>query len=260
MAATKVILANVALNLIGVKPLAAFGENTTAGNAVSAVYDDIRDEVLEEAAWTFAQKRAALVDKATRSTAPVTWGTGLAYAVSDYVRNSSIDYVCVTAHTAAALFATDLAAGKWVATETIVWTDDGCTYLYIKPSDYLELNECNYPSALIKVESNGILSNTGSLKIGYTYSNDSPSTYSRKFTTALATRLAAALCFTLTNSTAKGTELLKLYVDDLLPSAISSDSQQGSPIQAICDEWENVRLSGGGGYATTPAGQTWHPL
>lgn len=42
------------------------------------------------------------------------WVTATAYAVSDAVANSGVPYVCVTAHTSG-VFATDLAAGKWMA-------------------------------------------------------------------------------------------------------------------------------------------------
>lgn len=257
MASSKLILANIALQKIGAKKLTTFGETTTAeGIAVSAIYDDIRDEVLEEHPWTFAQKRVALVDITTPSTDSDDWVTSTDYAVGDKVLSSTLNYTCLVAHTSGT-FATDLTAGKWILCETPAWTDDGCDVVYYKPTDYLELSETNYPNALIKVEGARILSDTSGLKITYTYSNDDPSTYSKKFALALSTRLAAELCFTLSNSTTKGEALMKLYYDVQLPSAISSDSQQGTPTQARQDEWENIRLSGSSGFLTT--GQTWHP-
>jgi len=45
---------------------------------------------------------------------PSTWATGNIYAVGNYVSSSGTTYYCATAHTAVT-FATDLAAGKWVA-------------------------------------------------------------------------------------------------------------------------------------------------
>lgn len=42
------------------------------------------------------------------------WVTATVYAVADVVSNSSVAYICVTAHTAGT-FATDLAADKWLA-------------------------------------------------------------------------------------------------------------------------------------------------
>ena len=45
---------------------------------------------------------------------PAAWATGNIYAVGNYVSSGGTTYYCVTAHTAGT-FATDLAAGKWVA-------------------------------------------------------------------------------------------------------------------------------------------------
>lgn len=42
------------------------------------------------------------------------WVTATAYALGDVVTNASLVYRCLVAHTSAALFATDLAANKWV--------------------------------------------------------------------------------------------------------------------------------------------------
>lgn len=41
------------------------------------------------------------------------WVTATAYSVNDAVRTGSNTYVCVVAHTSAALFATDLASVNW---------------------------------------------------------------------------------------------------------------------------------------------------
>jgi len=59
------------------------------------------------------------------------WGTGTAYALGALVTNSGTHYRCLIAHTSGT-FATDLAAGKWVATA-------GATDLaYEIPSPYTE--------------------------------------------------------------------------------------------------------------------------
>jgi len=44
---------------------------------------------------------------------PVVWATGIAYPVRDMVTHSGATYVCAAAHTSG-VFATDLAAGKWL--------------------------------------------------------------------------------------------------------------------------------------------------
>ena len=42
-----------------------------------------------------------------------TWASGAFYAANDIVENAGVIYVCLVSHTAAALFATDRAAGRW---------------------------------------------------------------------------------------------------------------------------------------------------
>lgn len=60
------------------------------------------------------------------------WVTGTAYALGALVTNGGVWYRCIIAHTAAALFATDLASGDWVVS-------GGATDLaYEIPSPYLE--------------------------------------------------------------------------------------------------------------------------
>lgn len=55
------------------------------------------------------------------------WVTGTPYAVGNYVSESGTIYYCVEGHTSAAVFATDLGAGRWVAQE-----------IYEVPSPYQE--------------------------------------------------------------------------------------------------------------------------
>lgn len=66
--------------------------------------------------WRWARPVASVslwADLAIEVTATAAWATGTAYAVGDKVTDSSESYVCLVAHTAAALFATDLAAANW---------------------------------------------------------------------------------------------------------------------------------------------------
>ena len=111
---TKLQIANIALSLIGAKNLTTFGETITEeGKRINATYDFIRDEVLMEHPWTFAQKRLALVDM-TR-TEQDDWVTATVYAVDDIVYDLTLTlyYKCLVANTSSALFATDLAAVDW---------------------------------------------------------------------------------------------------------------------------------------------------
>ena len=206
MAIDKISIANQALSKIGAQRISSFGDDINSARVMTSVYDDVRDEVLVTAPWSFAQKRAILAQSA----------------------------------------------------DPIVWTDDTMKYKYEKPVDFLKLNSTNIPSALIMVESDGILSDTSGLKIIYTYRNDNPTTYFPLFTQALAVRLAYEVCFNLVESTNKSQALWEEYQEKLI-RAISSDSQQGTPNQAIHDEWEIYRIVGGNAILARDR-QTWTPI
>jgi hypothetical protein len=286
---TKLQIANLALSLIGSKRITTFGETTTEeGREINATYSFIRDEVLMEHPWSFAQKRAALVDM-TR-TDQDDWVTGTDYAVDDIVYDPTLAkyYICLVAHTSAALFATDLAAVnwelytdwltstvydkgdkvynsgveyaclvnhssgtfatdltalKWVATETITSLDDELTNVFYLPTDFLRYNRVSDEDAAIEIVGNRLLADTDTLSIKYTYSNDDPTLYSPMFVTALASRLAAEMCFNLTQSANKAKDILTKYESIDLPRAMAADSSQGSPEEMTDTEWEEARIT-----------------
>ena len=204
----KVGVSNLALSQVGAKVISTFNEDSPSARIISRFYDPIRDEVLSEAIWTFAQKRVALAQ----------------------------------------------------LSETPVFTDDYMTIMYALPTDLIKLNFLSDPSALVKIEGGKLLSNTSGLKIQYTFRNDDPNTYYPKFTTALALRLASAICFNLTESAKKSADLRAQYVDIALPSAVASDAQQGTPMQPDQTEWDAQRFIGGNAFIVLPGSQTWHPI
>ena len=136
-------------------------------------------------------------------------------------------------------------------------TDSDVIYVYNKPSDMVKPIKKSIQNATVKIELNKIIADEPDLAIVYTYFNETPSQYFPKFTQALITRLASEICFTITNSAKKTNDLKSLYEDMDLPRAISVDSTQGTPTEAMQDEWLNARIVGSGGYSTT--GETWHP-
>lgn len=285
---TKLQISNLALSLIGAKNITTFGETTSEeGRRINATYAYIRDEVLQEHPWTFAQKRVALVDMVR--TEQDDWATATDYAVNDIVYDPTLAkyYKCLVAHTSAALFATDLAAVNWelytswvtaivyakgdkvynagveyaclvnhtagtfatdltsvywVATELIANMDDEITNIFYLPTDYLKYNRVSDEDAALEVVGNRLLADTDELSIKYTYSCDDPTLYSPMFVTALASRLAAEICFNLTQSTSKSQAVLEKYEQIDLPRAMSADSSQGTPDEVIVDEWEEARI------------------
>jgi hypothetical protein len=188
------------------------------------------------------------------------WATSTVYAVGANVYNSGISYVCLVHHTSGT-FATDLTATspKWIATETLAMTEDNVSVIYYKPSDWVKgPNIQSSTNAIVRIEGARILSDTAGLKIGYTYHNDDPTTYQSKFITAFASRIAAELCFSIANATAKAKDVRDVYENVDLPRAIAADSQQGTPIGMQQDSWELARM--GGGIIARPGDSTWHPV
>lgn len=285
---TKIQIANLALSLIGAKNLTTFGETTTEeGKRINATYAFVRDEVLMEHPWSFAQKRVALVDMAR--TDQDDWVTATAYVVDDIVYDptNAKYYKCLVAHTSAAKFATDLTAVNWVlytnwvtstvyaigakkynagveyaclvnhtsgtfdtdltsvywvATELITNMDDEITAVFYLPTDFLKYNRVSDEDAALEMVGNRLLADTDTLSIKYTYSNDDPTLYSPLFVTALASRLAAEICFNITQSATKSQAILTKYETIDLPRAMAADSSQGSPEETTMDEWEEARL------------------
>ena len=300
MAITKLEIYNDSLSLTGSRRLSTITDDVEEQRIISAGYDDYRDQVLAEHEWTFAQKRAALVDmtmpdvdlwvKATvyakgdtvkfnsvdynclvANTSTIfsvdlavpewevklSWLTATGYAQGDQIYESGLSYTCLEAHTSGT-FADDLTSVYWILSETLAMTADGMEYVYYKPTDYVEVSLFSDSTAITKIEGERILSDTDDLKIKYTYQNDDPALYTAQFRKALSQYIAAKTCFSLVGSATKSQALLEEYTKITLPAAISSDSKQGSPREALADEWLNARISGSG-YAPRRNQEVWHP-
>jgi hypothetical protein len=92
------------------------------------------------------------------------WVTATSYAIGDQAYNSGYNYTCLVAHTSGT-FATDLAALKWVLSETIAMSEDGVTYVFYKPTDFLEVSLFSDENAIKNIEGQRILSDVSSLKM-----------------------------------------------------------------------------------------------
>lgn len=204
---SKIGIANLALRKVGAKRITSFNEGSAESKAITDVYDEVRDEILAEAFWTFAMKRAQLA----------------------------------------------------TIVGTPIKVNDSASVIYAKPQDLIRVFYLSDPSAEFHVEGDRILANVANLKIKYVYRNDDPGTYYSQFVQAFATRLAHEVCFGLTESVKKAEALWKDYEGNRLPRAISSDSQQGTPLGVMQDEWFNARNMSGPGYYAPPGAQTWHP-
>ena len=79
---TEIAICNQALGWLGAKPISSFDDPTNEAQLCSDNYEPIRDAVLEERAWTFADKAATLTDPV-----PGGWGEAgpLLYELPDDV-------------------------------------------------------------------------------------------------------------------------------------------------------------------------------
>ena len=143
--------------------------------------------------------------------------------------------------------------------DTPIDTEDGMTTIYARPSDLIMVNMISSGTAQVKLEAEGILSDTADLKMIYTYRNTDPITYFPAFTQALATRLASEICMALTQSATKASAFLEDYENLKLPRAKSQDSKQGTPRNILQNEWTNARLAGTGYLSAVTGAETWHP-
>lgn len=145
--------------------------------------------------------------------------------------------------------------------EEPVWDEDGMSEVYQKPTDCLKINFVNIRGATVKLEQDKILSNTSGLKIKYTFTQRNTQIFFSQFIMAFATRLAADIAFALTASRTVAETLLASYNDRRLPEAMANDSQQGTPLEPIQDQWLFSRIQGGSGTIVGRTGQqTWFPV
>lgn len=166
-----------------------------------------------------------------------------------------------------------LAEGAWTFAQkqaaltqlslTSAFTADALAYIYAEPNDLIKVNFISDASATWKRESmNGqsvIRANIPGLQILYTFRNENPATWFPKFTSAVACRLAYELCFKISEARGYAKDLYEDYHKVKLPTALAADSQMGTPLQAVQNEWESARRMSGAGLFVQPGQQTWHP-
>lgn len=276
MAATTLTIANHALRIIGSQSITTFGETTSEeGRAINDVYEDVRDEVLGEHPWTFAQKRVTLSPKITGATAAspvVVTAVAHGFSNADEVKITGVEgmtelngntykianvatdtFELTDEDTFADVDGSDYTAydegGYARKIQELSWDDDGLDIVYDLPSDFIRLTKTNHPNAIVKIEGLKLLSNVEELEIMYTYQLETVTTYSAKFRVALATRLAAEIAFSLSQASKKSADILAKYQTITLPEAQSGDSQQGTPDEGRQDLWENARSDGNTAWA-----------
>lgn len=116
----------------------------------------------------------------------------------------------------------------------------GSGFYFQRPSDCVEIFETTANSW--RPEGEKVWSLDATLGVVYTYLNDDDTFYSPKFIDALACRLAADMCFDITNSASRTQELTALYEGEYLPRALHHDAVHQGEQTVIDDEWINAGL------------------
>lgn len=119
------------------------------------------------------------------------------------------------------------------------WVKNGMKNYFQLPSDLVAIVELSEPNAIWEVEGEMILTNAETLGIEYVYFLTDTSKYPAYFIDAFACKLAADMCYELTNSNEKTMTLLELYKGEYLPIAKTKNSREGSAPMVRDDAWLN---------------------
>lgn len=118
----------------------------------------------------------------------------------------------------------------------------GGGYYFQRPSDCVEIHSTT--ATQWRPEGEKIWANSPNLGILYTYLCEDDSFYSPKFIDALAMRLAADMCYDITNSASRTQELINLYEGEYLPRALHHDASHQGETTAIDDQWIRAAIGG----------------
>lgn len=133
--------------------------------------------------------------------------------------------------------------------------------VYAYPSDFIKAWKKSSQWAKVQLLGPYIISDNTGLGIQYTFKNYNVATYFPKFKTALMTRVAAQIAFSITNSVKKAADIRQQYVEIDLPTACAEDSQQGDAPTARQDEWESSMFTSGSVALVGVSGQgVWFPI
>lgn len=124
------------------------------------------------------------------------------------------------------------------------WTKHGMRNYFQLPSDLVAIVEISDPNARWEVEGQMILTDADTLGIEYIYFLTDTSKYPAYFIDAFACKLAADMCYELTNSNEKTMTLLELYKGEYLPIAKTKNARCGSAPMVRDDAWVNTIFRG----------------
>lgn len=222
---SKLLIVNKALTKIGAKRLSSLNDGSPNSIIINDIYDSCRDETQEEHVWSFCIQTVGLTTLTLAVPLPnMNDGISTAYGLPS-------DFLSV--------------------------------YLLSQPAQYrIEILKAPYITSGTQL---ALLSDQNTLSgMKYVFNNDDPTTYTAKYSDALACKIALECCFKISEAAQMAVAMETKYQKALI-SAISSDSQGSNPDQAIADEWFTARLAGSGLVSGLPNGNIgffpdpWNP-
>lgn len=109
-----------------------------------------------------------------------------------------------------------------------------------RPNDCIRIFDVSDRNVKWRVEGDKILAESEAFGILYTYLEQNDAVYFPAFVDAFACKLAAEMCFELTNSASRYQELIGLYKGEFLPVAKTENSRSRTPDEIKDDLWRNA--------------------
>jgi hypothetical protein len=201
MAYSTVGIVNIALQKIGVMRIAALGESSEQAIAANAVWQYIRDEVLQAKEWTFAKVKVALAQNATSPSQ----GYEYAYTLpADFLRMDRDDKDDPAVYPSGYNYAIETLADRTL-----------CLF-----TDYDNSSE--------------------NLYIRYIRRITDPQKFTPMFISALAFRLAAELAIPRTEGLKKYKAMMEMYSQALIMADGINQSGDYQKDEIGSDDWERV--------------------
>lgn len=265
--ATDVQIANLALSRIGHESaLSAF---SASGNKASrwfyVNYEIIKLSMLREFGWRFATKRAVLEAEDTFTITDATEANPVVITTSENhgLSNGDVVYIANVLGMSEINGRTFTVANKTDTTFQLSGEDGTSHSLYVSggtvfkfiaveysyrydlPSDFLRIIRMNGSDKYeYRIEGGYLYTNettaNGTIDIEYIFDETTDANFDAQFADVFAQRLAAEICFYMTDNSGLAEQQWKLY-QDKVRLAWTMDSRQGTPRGIDADAWLDAR-------------------
>jgi len=219
MAYSQVGIINLGYSRIGVARISSLTEDTAQRIAATAIWDYIRDLVLEASDWRFAKTRAIL---AQLEETPV-YGYDYAYALpADFLK------LCLQKESDPVIYPSGAYSSAWTA--------EGVTIRARQFGYIIEALEDGTLCLFTDYDDSG----GDELFITYIRKETDPAKYTAHFISTFAYRLAAELSLTRTESSKKFADMMTMYEAELIKAEGLNRHGDYLKDETGSDSWENA--------------------